>query len=50
MGVPDHEIDEPDERICEEHQERKPCRACAADAADRELDARRCEGDMICEQ
>lgn len=40
MCLPDYLLDEPDQRICDEHQASLPCRACAADEADREHDER----------
>ena len=41
MSVPDCQIEEQDERICEDHNELRPCYACYADEVDRWHDERR---------
>jgi len=34
MSLADHEVEEPDERVCEVHSALKPCEACFADEVD----------------
>lgn len=32
MSLPDHQLDEPDECLCEEHGEARPCKYCRFEA------------------
>ena len=41
MSLPDSQLDEPDPRVCEEHGEAIPCRACWAEAREYKAECNR---------
>lgn len=38
MSVPDHELDEPDDELCEEHRQPRPCWRCRDQACLEEME------------
>ena len=41
MSIPDHELEEPDPRLCEEHSRVIPCRICKLDTYEYQQETRR---------
>ena len=45
MGLPDYQLDEPDERLCEEHGRPVPCWICQREAEEYRQDCLREDGE-----
>jgi hypothetical protein len=45
MGVPDCQVEEPDERLCEEHQLPRPCYVCQLEAVEARWERMREDGE-----